>query len=254
MFLDVASLPFSRGGWASGALFSLHFTELGGQPPYDLAEASDSRKPDPQGVVPSPDVAAAASARQELVRVGFATPKWTQLAAGMRPDVPQMEDLQLSIPSDGWQQAAKGAVQTHTPRGDVRQTKVGSLGRPIQLFSNQCVVPVRSVPVSGVATPPSLASPSFLLTQLSVWPCTRRPWPPRAACAEAGVLGRQGYALETAAAEICCEAGARVGTNIMVRDMDLLPLGGGQLAIDSTMVLAVRRFATTSEFVKTERL
>ena len=43
----------------------------------------------------------------------------------------------------------------------------------------------------------------------------------RTACAEAEVLDRRGYALESAAAKICREAG--VGTNIMVRDMDLLP-------------------------------
>ena len=81
----------------------------------------------------------------------------------------------------------------------------------------------------------------------------------RAACAEAGVLGRWGFALESAAARICREAGARVGTNVMVRDMDLLPQShldtrrlevvadglplfhGAQLAIDTTMVSAVRR-------------
>ena len=71
----------------------------------------------------------------------------------------------------------------------------------------------------------------------------------RAACAQAGVLGRRGHAVEVAAARICREAGARVRTNVFVRDMDLgapvhdsrrlenlaegLPLYGGvQLAID----------------------
>ena len=43
----------------------------------------------------------------------------------------------------------------------------------------------------------------------------------RAACARAGVLGRRGYALESAAARICREAGGRVTTNVMVRDLDL---------------------------------
>ena len=46
----------------------------------------------------------------------------------------------------------------------------------------------------------------------------------RAACAQAGVLGRRGYALESVVARICREAGARVTTNVMVRDLDLLPL------------------------------
>ena len=45
----------------------------------------------------------------------------------------------------------------------------------------------------------------------------------RSACAVAGVLGRRGYPLETAAAQVCREAGARVRLNTMVRDLDLLP-------------------------------
>ena len=67
-------------------------------------------------------------------------------------------------------------------------------------------------------------------------------------------MGRRGYALESAAARICREGGARVTTNVMIRDMDLaapnpadgrrleivadgLPLfGGAQLAIDTTLV------------------
>ena len=65
--------------------------------------------------------------------------------------------------------------------------------------------------------------------------------------------------MESAAARICREAGARVGTNIMVRDMDLLPqdhqdgrrlevvadglplFHGAQLAIDTTLVSPLSR-------------
>ena len=43
----------------------------------------------------------------------------------------------------------------------------------------------------------------------------------RAACAEAGMLGRRGYALESIMARICMEAGGRVRTNLMIRDMDV---------------------------------
>ena len=42
-----------------------------------------------------------------------------------------------------------------------------------------------------------------------------------AACQVAGVLGRRGFPLECAAAQVCREAGARVTTNMLVRDMDL---------------------------------
>ena len=87
-----------------------------------------------------------------------------------------------------------------------------------------------------------------------MWLSSRRPWPPLPACSTSGVLGRRGCALESAAARICREAGARVSTNIFVRDLDLAPLGGvdgrrlevvaeglpvfhgAQLAIDTTLV------------------
>ena len=46
----------------------------------------------------------------------------------------------------------------------------------------------------------------------------------RSACATAGVLGRRGFALESAAARMCREAGGRVMTNVLVRELDLSPL------------------------------
>ena len=62
----------------------------------------------------------------------------------------------------------------------------------------------------------------------------------RAACAQAGVLGRRGFA----------QAGARVSTNVLVRDLDLLPLQhadarhGAQIAVDTTLVSPLRRNGT----------
>ena len=43
----------------------------------------------------------------------------------------------------------------------------------------------------------------------------------RAACARVGVLGRRGYPLESVVAQICREAGGRVTTNVLVRDLDI---------------------------------
>ena len=72
------------------------------------------------------------------------------------------------------------------------------------------------------------------------------------------MFGRRGFVLESAAGRVCKEAGARVATNQFVRDLDLgvsnandsrrlevvadgLPLFGGvQLAVDTTLVSAVR--------------
>ena len=76
----------------------------------------------------------------------------------------------------------------------------------------------------------------------------------RASCSRAGVLGRRGFAVESAGARICREAGGRVTTNVMMRDLDLtvphasdqrrleivadgLPLFASvQLAVDTTLV------------------
>ena len=78
----------------------------------------------------------------------------------------------------------------------------------------------------------------------------------RASCARAEVLGRRGYAFESAA-RVCREAGARITTNVLVGCLDLgvpeatgarrlevvadgLPLfGGAQLAVDTTLVSAL---------------
>ena len=43
----------------------------------------------------------------------------------------------------------------------------------------------------------------------------------RATCAQSGVFARRGFAVESVVARVCCEGGARVSTNIVVRDMDL---------------------------------
>ena len=84
----------------------------------------------------------------------------------------------------------------------------------------------------------------------------------RAACARAGVLAGRGWALESGVARVCREAGGRVTTNVMIRDLDLiqpgvvdarrlevvvdgLPLfGGAQLAVDGTLVSAIRSNGT----------
>ena len=75
----------------------------------------------------------------------------------------------------------------------------------------------------------------------------------RAACSKAGVLTRRGFAVESAVEQICLEAGARVSTNVMIRDLDIAGsntdarrlevvaeglsiFGGVQLALDATLV------------------
>ena len=84
----------------------------------------------------------------------------------------------------------------------------------------------------------------------------------RAECANVGVLGRRGFALESAAASVCREASGRVSVNVAVRDLDIcvpdraderrlevvadgLPLfHGAQIAVDTTLVSVLRRDGT----------
>ena len=84
----------------------------------------------------------------------------------------------------------------------------------------------------------------------------------RAARANVGVLGRRGFALESAAARVCQEAGGRVLVNVAVRDLDigvpdrkddrrlevvadgLLLFHGAQIAVNTTLVSVLRRDGT----------
>ena len=76
----------------------------------------------------------------------------------------------------------------------------------------------------------------------------------RAGCASVGVMGTQGFAIESAAARVCQEGGARVATVVLLRDLvlvvsvarsgrrleitaDGLPLFGGvQRVVDAALV------------------
>ena len=177
-----------------------------------------------------------------------------------------MDERHVGIPGHGWQHEATEAVHAHLfsttvwPRlSPPEQALIRSLGGPM------LGVPFTCFPVSRESRIDSSSFRVLLLRRL--WlplpPSSRNcrcglPLDSRghhcAACAQVGVLGRRGYALESAAARVCREAGARVSTNVMMRDMDLLPLDrpdtrclevvadglplhhGAQLAINTTMV------------------
>ena len=80
----------------------------------------------------------------------------------------------------------------------------------------------------------------------------------RAACSRAGVLGCRGFPVERAAAQVCREAGGRVGLDRFIRDLDVgafNPLDGrrievivdglslwyrAQLAVDTTLGTTAR--------------
>ena len=186
---------------------------------------------------------------------------------GARPSPTELDALDPG--SDrGWQQVVSSKVE-HEHREEV----FGRLSP-----SHRAQVRSQAGPGAGLALS---ATPTHFLTRIPshlfrvvMLRRLRLPLPPslhtcrcgrqidkfghhRASCARAGVLGRRGFALESATARVCREAGGRVTQNVMVRDLDLaepqpadgrrlevvvdgLPLFGGcQLAVDATIVSAL---------------
>ena len=144
---------------------------------------------------------------------------WEERAHGVRPE-PVVWDADFDIPRHGWQRIATVPVHGELVEGSVRLRL--SLSEQA-LFSSQGG-PLLSVSFTCFPTSPLSRFDASLFRVLLL----RRFWciPPssrfcrcgrllggfghRAACAQAGVL-------ESAAARVCCEAGARVTTNVMVR-------------------------------------
>ena len=232
MFWDVVSLPFSRGG------LGLRSAVLG-----DIQRWRAH-------------IVAVVAVREELVRIGFEAPSWTRLAGGLRPVISDPEDQQLGMPGIGWQQAATDPVLFHFVESLVRPDWERRSRHCCVLKEAHCLaLPFVFLParwhVSTLDCSGSCSSvvSGFLSLHL----------PATAGVFGHQVLGRRGFALESAAARVCREAGARVGTNILVRDLDLVPQGrpdscrlevvadglplfhGAQLAINTTLVSPVGR-------------
>ena len=221
-----------------------------------------------------PHTEAAARSRESLVELGFDAPEWGDLARGLRPDFDPAADQFPSLSRNGWQQKASDVVENVFLARSVWPT----LAQPEQALLRSQQGPMAGLPFTSL---PLSAETTFQSQEFRVL-FLRRLWQPlplssftcrcgrpldsrghhRAACPLAGVLGRRGFALESAAARVCREAGGRVTTNVLVQDMDLLPLRqvdnrrlevvvdglplfrGAQLAIDTTMVSPVRSDGT----------
>ena len=78
--------------------------------------------------------------------------------------------------------------------------------------------PLQSAPLQAPPSP----SPS-LFTPVSMRPFLGRLWQPSRCAHESGGPGTAGVLVESVAARICREGGARVATNLLVRDMELRP-------------------------------
>ena len=206
-------------------------------------------------VVRAPRLCAAA-----LRQAGFEAPTWTSLVGGVRADAPPS----FGDPVRGWQKAACAPLDKHTLEMLLSDLDLAS--RALLLSQGG---PGGAAVLTGFPTslPCRLSDDLFraillrrLRLPLPAAPRTCSCGRPldalgdhRAACATTGVLVRRAGPLERAAAAICREAGGRVATNVMLRDLNLgaaltdarrlevvahgLPaFAGAQVAVDVTLV------------------
>ena len=209
--------------------------------------------------------------KDSVVAAGLEVPSWYDLSF---PRVVELMELEPNQPKFGWQQQASRLLE---------KKFVADQLWPRWDNSQRALMRSQHGPLASAAL---TALPTSRATRIDAQPfrlllCRRLHLPlplshrtcrcgrlldqfghHRAACSEAGVLGRRGFPLERAAAQICREGGARVTSNMFVRDMDLAAFDaldnrrlevvadwltlwrGAQLAIDTTMVSPLRRDGT----------
>ena len=207
-----------------------------------------------------------------LGAVGIELPSWSELANGARP-LPSRGHAE-DQPRHGWQREVSKKVEQHFKDSrllptmtEPEQALLRSQGGPLAAAPFTCCPTDRLFRIEPQCFRVLLLRRLRLPLPLSQRTCRcGRPLyifgHHCAACAAASVLGRRGFAIESVVARICREGGARVTANMFVRDMDLqdfdrldgrrlevvadgLPLfGGAQLAIDATLVSALKRDGT----------
>ena len=171
--------------------------------------------------------------RASLADSGFVCPEWTALVEGLRPNQPGRDEVDPADHTHVWQFFAAQRVEYHFRA----ETVWPRLAPTEQALLRSQSGPMSGVPFSAVpSSPPTRFAPQIFRVLLlrRLWlsfPLTSRtcrcgrPLDPRghhrAACPRAGVLGSRGFSVESAAARVCREAGARVSTNLFVRDLDL---------------------------------
>ena len=210
---------------------------------------------------------AARQCREVVEEAGLVLPSWTELSHSSPPAEAEPEPNQ---PQHSWQQKATTQLETRF---------VSDVVWPGLTGARRALLRSQHGPLASAAL---TALPSSRATRIDCQPfcqpfrvllCRRLHLPlplshrkcqcgrqldvfghHRAACSEAGVLGR-GFPLEVAAAQVCREAGARVTTNVFVRDMDLAVfdvmdsrrlevVADGLTAFRGALVSAIRRDGT----------
>ena len=207
--------------------------------------------------------------RALLLRAGIDAPEWGDVDRGQRPRC-RPDDEFPGFSRQGWQNFASSQMEEaffqHNVVPRLEPTEQALVQSQRGLMAG---IPFFCPPVSCASRFDVQCFRVLLLRRLwcplplssAICRCGQ-PLDPRgyhrAACVTSGVLGRRGYPLESCAALVCREAGARVFTNLCEQDLDLLPgvpvdsrrlevvadglplFHGAQLALDTTLVSPVR--------------
>ena len=161
----------------------------------------------------------ARTAREHLQEAHFDVPSWEALANGLRPDAEDSVS-EPRVPRHGWQCKAMRPVNERFLEGVVQPRLLDASRALLRSQSGPFAsLPFTSFPSALYARSAPSRSAYFLLRRL--WLPLPLPGHHRAACSVAGDLGSRGFALESAAARVCREAGGRVSANVRVQDMDL---------------------------------
>jgi len=195
---------------------------------------------------------------------GMQLPEWEHLAQGARPEPPADTEGEPGF-AHGWQFHATRALDDNFRLGLLTRMRSPERAHLRLHIGPGAGAHFMALPTSALQQIDAQPFRILLLRRLRLaLPPTalrcrcRRLLDPhgdhRAACANAGVLAKRSFPLESAMARVCREAGARVRTNVMVRDLNLgvarpddarrievvadgLPLfHGAQLAVDATVV------------------
>ena len=177
-------------------------------------------------------------------------PTWEEFAEGTQPQVGE-EGQEPTLPRHGWQKRAHKCLEDKFVSDEVWPSLSDADRAMVRSAAPFVVLPTcrhstfdpqvfRVLLRRRLRLPLPLSSRSCRCGRL-LDPLGHH----RAGCSEAVVLGKRGYRLEKAAEQVCREAGARVSSNVYVRDMDLARTqraGQSQVGGGGRRPLSVERF------------
>ena len=210
---------------------------------------------------------------QDLRDSGVVLPSWEDIWNGQKPQPPDEDDHEPGQWKHGWQYYASTQIETHF-RGSVVLPSMSATARSLLRSQSGCCSG-RHLTLSPVSPESTYSNEKFralLLRRMrlplqvaasrcngnSCRACLDALGDHRAACSLAGRLVLRSSPVERMWARVCREGGARVQTNVFLRDLNLrgveaqdgrrieviangLPLyHGAQIAIDATIVSPVR--------------